>query len=217
MVKDYYAVLELAPGASPEDIKRSFRKLAIKYHPDTNQGNRHSEAWFRELQEAYEVLSDPKQKEEYLQERWLRKSQGKGFDAPIVFTPDHILRKSDQLRREVAGMDHFRMNHEALRLRIEELLQWRWLDMLGSFEDKSTNEAILNNILISCEPLAYQHIDKMKDSWQIAEDTMPEWKTSLQQYLRRRRSAYFWDQFQAPIIIIISLLLCALIFLLGAQ
>lgn len=215
-VKDYYAILEVEPGASAEDIKRSFRKLAIKYHPDTNQGNRHSEAWFKELQEAYNVLSDPQQKEDYLQERWLRKSQGKAFDMPMVLTPEHVLRKSEQLRRDVAGMDHFRMNHEALRLRIEELLQWQWLDMLKSFGDASTNERVLQNVLASCEPLAYQQIDRLKDSWQIAEDSLPEWKTDLQNYLKSRRSSFFWDQFQAPIIILISLLLCALIFLLSS-
>ena len=217
MVKDYYAILEVEPGATTDEIRRSFRRLAIKYHPDTNQGNRHSEAWFRELQEAYEVLSSPQQKEAYLQERWLRKSQGKVFDMPMVLTPEHVLRKAEELRREVAGMDHFRMNHEALRMRIEELLQWQWLDMLKTFGDNQTNAAILQNILSSCEPLAYQQIDKMKEHWQIAEDSMPGWKHDLQAYLKRRRSAYFWDQFQAPIIILISLLLCALIFALSSR
>ena len=57
--KDYYEVLGLQKGASEDEIKRAFRKLAIKYHPDKNQGNAEAEAKFKEINEAYQVLSDP--------------------------------------------------------------------------------------------------------------------------------------------------------------
>lgn len=63
--RDYYEVLEVARGASPEEIKRSFRKLAMKYHPDRNPGDATAEAHFKELNEAYEVLSDPGKRNQY--------------------------------------------------------------------------------------------------------------------------------------------------------
>ena len=63
--KDYYAVLGLEKGASDDEIKRAFRKLAIKYHPDKNQGNAEAEAKFKEINEAYQVLSDPEKKARY--------------------------------------------------------------------------------------------------------------------------------------------------------
>ena len=50
--KDYYEVLGLQKGASEDEIKRAFRKLAIKYHPDKNQGNTEAEAKFKEINEA---------------------------------------------------------------------------------------------------------------------------------------------------------------------
>ena len=57
--KDYYEVLGLQKGASESEIKSAFRKLAIKYHPDKNQGDKEAEERFKEINEAYEVLSDP--------------------------------------------------------------------------------------------------------------------------------------------------------------
>ncbi|WP_163216058.1 molecular chaperone DnaJ [Clostridium thermarum] len=63
--KDYYEVLGLQKGASDEEIKRAFRKLAIQYHPDKNQGNKEAEERFKEINEAYQVLSDPEKKAQY--------------------------------------------------------------------------------------------------------------------------------------------------------
>ena len=63
--KDYYEVLGLKKGASDDEIKRAFRKLALKYHPDRNPDNKEAEEKFKELNEAYQVLSDPEKKSRY--------------------------------------------------------------------------------------------------------------------------------------------------------
>ena len=63
--KDYYKILGVNKDASQDDIKKAFRKLSIKWHPDKNQGSKDAEAKFKEIAEAYEVLSDPKKREEY--------------------------------------------------------------------------------------------------------------------------------------------------------
>ena len=66
MVKrDYYEVLGVNKNASADDIKRSYRRLAMKYHPDKNPDNEEAEAKFKECAEAYEVLSDPDKKQRY--------------------------------------------------------------------------------------------------------------------------------------------------------
>jgi curved DNA-binding protein len=62
---DYYKTLGVEKGASADDIKKAFRKLAVKYHPDRNPDNKGSEDKFKEINEAYAVLSDSKKKEEY--------------------------------------------------------------------------------------------------------------------------------------------------------
>jgi DnaJ-class molecular chaperone len=63
--KDYYKILGVARGASADDIKKAFRKMARKYHPDVNPGDKRAEEKFKEINEAYEVLSDPEKRRKY--------------------------------------------------------------------------------------------------------------------------------------------------------
>jgi curved DNA-binding protein len=63
--KDYYSVLGVSKTASDEDIKKAFRKLARKHHPDLNPGDKAAEAKFKELNEANEVLGDPEKRKKY--------------------------------------------------------------------------------------------------------------------------------------------------------
>ncbi|XP_045303323.1 dnaJ homolog subfamily C member 5G isoform X3 [Leopardus geoffroyi] len=60
-----YAVLELKKGASPEDIKKAYRNLALKYHPDKNPGNAQATEIFKEINTAHSILSDPKKRKIY--------------------------------------------------------------------------------------------------------------------------------------------------------
>ncbi len=65
MAKDYYAQLGVKKDASVEEIKKAYRKLALKYHPDKNPGDKKAEEKFKEITEAYAVLSDPEKKRQY--------------------------------------------------------------------------------------------------------------------------------------------------------
>jgi curved DNA-binding protein len=85
--KDYYKILGVAKSATTDEIKKAYRKLAIKFHPDKNQGNKKAEEQFKEANEANEVLSNPEKRKKYdeLGENWKQYenqgSQGRqGFD-----------------------------------------------------------------------------------------------------------------------------------------
>jgi len=63
--KDYYQVLGVGKTASEKEIKQAYRKLALKYHPDRNQGDKQAEEKFKEINEAYQVLSDAEKRQRY--------------------------------------------------------------------------------------------------------------------------------------------------------
>src|ERR1700739_3760740 len=63
--KDYYEALGVKKNASTEDIRKAFRKLARKYHPDVNPGDKAAEEKFKQISEAHDVLSDPKKRKIY--------------------------------------------------------------------------------------------------------------------------------------------------------
>ena len=78
--RDYYEILEVTREETADGIKKSYRKLAVKFHPDKNPGDHSAEEKFKELGEAYEALSDPQKRALYAQhghaagaERWLRR------------------------------------------------------------------------------------------------------------------------------------------------
>src|SRR5258705_4735856 len=84
--QDYYDTLKIDRKASQDDIRKSYRRLARKYHPDLNPGDKAAEDRFKKLQEAYDVLSDPKKRQMYDQQGFYSDS---GFAAGGGPQPNH--------------------------------------------------------------------------------------------------------------------------------
>lgn len=80
--KDYYKILGVEKSASPEEIKKAFRKLAVKYHPDKNKDDKKAEEKFKEINEAHEVLGDPEKRKQYdtFGENWKYAQANGGFN-----------------------------------------------------------------------------------------------------------------------------------------
>ena len=92
MAKEYYGVLGIQKGASAEEIKKAYRKLALKYHPDKNPGDKKAEEKFKEITEAYAVLSDPEKRKQYDQfgeagfhQRYSQEDIYRDFDVGDIF------------------------------------------------------------------------------------------------------------------------------------
>ncbi|MDR2861559.1 MAG: DnaJ domain-containing protein [Syntrophobacterales bacterium] len=93
MAEDYYKILGVNKGASAEEIKKAYRKLALKYHPDKNPGNKEAEEKFKKLSEAYAVLSDDQKRKDYDQfgstdsfkQRFSQEDIFRGFDVNEIF------------------------------------------------------------------------------------------------------------------------------------
>src|SRR2546430_17604241 len=85
--RDYYEVLEVARTATAEEIKKSYRRLAVKFHPDKNPNDPHAEEHFKELGEAYDVLMDDNKRAAYDRYAHPAFAQGHAGPAPGGF-PD---------------------------------------------------------------------------------------------------------------------------------
>jgi curved DNA-binding protein len=90
--KNYYKTLGVAESASQEEIKKAYRKMAMKYHPDRNKGDKGAEAKFKEVSEAYAVLSDPEKRKQYdtfgaegFQNRYSQEDIFRDFDFGSIF------------------------------------------------------------------------------------------------------------------------------------
>ncbi len=84
---DYYEILGVKKDSSTQDIKKAYRKMAMKYHPDRNKGDKESEEKFKKISEAYAVLSDPEKRKQYdtygdsgFQQRYSQEDIFRGFD-----------------------------------------------------------------------------------------------------------------------------------------
>ncbi|MFH1148253.1 MAG: J domain-containing protein [Pseudomonadota bacterium] len=92
MEKDYYKVLGISKNCSAEELKKAYRKLALKYHPDRNKGDKAAEERFKEISEAYAVLSDPEKRKQYntfgsteFHQKFSQEDIFRGFDFGSVF------------------------------------------------------------------------------------------------------------------------------------
>ena len=78
--RDYYEVLGVSKNATPEELKKAYRKLALQYHPDRNPGDKEAEEKFKEAAEAYEVLSNPEKRQRYDQFGFAGMSGAGGYE-----------------------------------------------------------------------------------------------------------------------------------------
>ena len=92
-MKDYYKLLGVDKGATPAQIKKAFRDMAKKYHPDVNKGNSQAEERFKKINEAYAVLSDPEKRKQYdtfgaegFRQRYSQEDIYRGYDFSSVFS-----------------------------------------------------------------------------------------------------------------------------------
>ncbi|MBQ4315433.1 MAG: DnaJ domain-containing protein, partial [Lentisphaeria bacterium] len=84
MAQDYYDILGVSKNATSEEIKKAYRKLAIKYHPDKNPGNKEAEEKFKEVSQAYEVVGNPEKRRQYDQlghEAYTNAGNGGAYDS----------------------------------------------------------------------------------------------------------------------------------------
>jgi len=209
-LKDHYKTLELAPSASLQDIKKAYRKLAQQYHPDKNSNDPYAEANFNEIKEAYETLTNPVKKNNYLQQRWYNRATG-NRNTEQVITPVSILKQALEFEKYSSTLDVFRMDSESLFEYMNELLSDETIRKLLLL-----NEAAVNNqvILTLIKPVRFLKSDKataITDKLTRLAVGHPKSQELITQTLLQIRQKEKWERNRWIVVLLITIAICMLI------
>lgn len=209
-LKDYYSILELPVTATITEIKKAYRKLVMQYHPDKTGADAYSTAHFNEIKEAYEVLTNPAAKEQYLQERWLKKAAGTWMpDEPV--TPVLILKKALELNKSISLLDVHRMDVAVVAQWILQLIPNQTIERLKTFQDAVVNATIITILLQSCAVLpAAQTIEVANQLRHLAGDDKNE-HSKIDRVLLQKKKEEQWERLKILFVIAVVALICIII------
>ena len=211
-LKDYYKILNVSPTAGGHEIRKAFRVLALKYHPDKTQGDKYKEGLFREVQEAYEILSDHKKREEYNYQRWHTRSLGKSYSEQAI-SPQEILRETKKLSDYILTVNSLHIDYDILSSRIRSLLASENIEVLLQFNELSVNRQIIGLLLKTAEPLPFRYVEPICILMAKVAGTDNELQQQIKSYSRQKMSREYWEKRKVWLVIIVTVLICWLMYI----
>lgn len=209
--KDYYKILEVSAAATPADIKKSYRRLALQYHPDKNFGNQLYEAKFKEIIEAYKVLSDTKKREEYNRSRNNYTHTEKKKTEPQI-TPQSILHQTVDFRRKIAVLDPDRMNKLALFQQIQHLLSRHNISVLQRHNDHKLNKRIIEEIMFCSRFLPFAHVEKICFQLTAIAGSDNAMYRRIYSFSKQVRMQTVWNKYKIVAAVLLAIILCFAIY-----
>ena len=203
--KDHYQILQVSHSASPEEIKRSFRKLAVQYHPDKNQGDSIAEERFKEIKEAYEILYNTQKRQEYHYKRF-----ASVYEYSIL-TPGFILKQCLELKKFTSVIQHYHINYDLLTHQIKEILSEQSLAVLEKENDLSLNKNILQLMIDTSDPLPYPYFLTIAPLL-LSLSKNEKNNATIQSIILYKKRVYTFEKYKLLIAVIIASIICILIY-----
>jgi hypothetical protein len=207
---DYYRELNIPASAGEQEIKKAFRKLAMLYHPDKNNGSLFAKEKFERIQEAYRVLSDKAQRTAY-QYRYFSEKSNQSFLKEIN-TAEELVIITGKLCQDVADTGPFRVNRELLYFQINHILSDKNLLLLENSTGQTAKQAVIQNI---CGAAYVLHFSMIKEICgrlkKLIRNDAPALK-KLEAFMRETKQAYYWNRYKMLLALLIALLLSAIIY-----
>lgn len=212
-VKDYYKLLKIEHSADIKAIKKAYRNLAMQYHPDKHGDNQSTQFYFREIQEAYETLSNPKKREDYHYQIWLEKAQGHALDSAL--TAEQIIQLFIQTERTIHETDRFRRNNEQLSDILLSLYNNNRLGLILERNDSVLETSTLKLGMQSASSLSSNAQLKLISQLSPILQKHPQIHEIWLEQVESRTKEEKIDKLKIPIIILLTILLCLAILLLS--
>lgn len=214
MSATYYQILEIPADADPLTIKKSFRRLAMQYHPDKNGGNTFSQAHYLLIQEAYQTLSDPEQRKAYDTELWL--SQKPSFYQGTTVNPALMIKRLQRLSEAVLVQKRFSVLEDHLTAFLLDAMNEINMPVFQAKANKSEQEAFADYILFLSKdlpkPFRDQVFERLKDTLgQQLEDI----DLKISSIRQQKRTADWYQKNIFWLLFAIGILLCLLMYFYG--
>lgn len=211
MAATYYQILEIPADADPLTIKKSFRKLAMQYHPDKNSSNSFSEAHYLLIQEAYQTLIDPERKKAYDTELWLAQKQS--FYQGTVLSPALMIKRLQQLSEAVLIQKQFYILEDHLTAFLLDAMNEINMPIFLAKANNNEQEAFADYILFLAKelpkPFRDQVFERLKNTLGQQLEDIDFKISSIQQ---QKRSADWYQKNVSWLLFAIGILLCLLMY-----
>lgn len=221
--KDYYKILEVSLTATQHDIKKSHRRLALKYHPDRNPGDKIAEAKFKEIQEAYEILSGIASRENFnydyhrfynnLNERnrtqnhkFNQEESGRQETPPV--TPQTYLDIFHQMHRRVFLSGNAKnVDRKKFYNSLQKVLNQDCISFLLNCDDTKTNHLIINELLKCCELIELPQIRELSIKLVNIAGSDNEMIQKIHLYVKKRSTQQIKKGIKTLVLIVCAILL----------
>ena len=212
-MKDYYQIMQVPYNASQTEIRTAYHELAKKYHPDKNSGDEKAVLFFIEIQEAYFILSDEERRRNFhLHSKYPFTPKAKA----AVETPDTILNKAKKLNRLLKEVDVFRINPSLYLQAVQLLLSDENTAIIKSAGNKSSNGLIVSEILQVCRIIPYKQALLVLNKLLIISGADELLQKKIYRFTDQKRRQHFWEKYNTVIIILCTIIICALILILSS-
>jgi len=210
-LKDHYKTLGVKPSAPNTEIKKAYRTLAVKYHPDKNPDSALCEVQFKEVNEAYSVLSDTQKRARYDEERWLS-GMGQKTSYNEGVTPTWLKNVCMELNTSLAQMDTHRISQSTLQTYILMILADAHLGILQNENDTETNRQIVKELLKASGKLEHGRLEDVLKSLRVVAGNDPDAAQLIRGYNAERNRQELRERMFPFIVLGVTLALCAFMY-----
>jgi len=207
---NYYEILGLSSSATDEEIKKAFRRLALKHHPDRNAGDKSSEAIFKLISQAYEVLSDPDKRKLYDSGKSTNKSQEKKADSKEKaadkkqqgepkqeFTPEVLRSFTQKVLNNLESKGISTFDSRSVFDHIISILSTGNINFLLQKANLAVNYGIIDDILMCCKFLPFPYAESISLRLVKLAGSDNEKILEIYRQVKKLKLKSYWHQYKA--------------------